>query len=111
MADRRILCPQCNSDHIRRSRSRNRLERFYKIFNYRVYRCRNCNWRGFIKISAKDGKGAGEKRVFPTWAIAGAVLILAIMAVMFIRYCTKAPETGSIERSGQYRTFPAVPKC
>ncbi len=48
-------CPNCNSDSIRRSRTRNRWERWRKeITGMRPYRCRECNWRGWRPIGVGD---------------------------------------------------------
>jgi len=41
-------CPKCHSTNLRRSRTRNRWERWRKeITGKRPYRCRACQWRGW----------------------------------------------------------------
>lgn len=41
-------CPNCKSKSVHRSRSRNQLERWRKAITHKLlYRCRNCNWRGW----------------------------------------------------------------
>ena len=48
-------CPNCQSDDIRRSRTRTRWERWRKeITGKRPYRCRGCNWRGWLPIEVGD---------------------------------------------------------
>ena len=43
-------CPKCQSKEIRRSRSRSRWERWRKeITGKQPYRCRACNWRGWMR--------------------------------------------------------------
>jgi hypothetical protein len=42
------ICPNCGSGRLRRSRSRSPIERFLKFFKTRVYRCRDCRWRGVL---------------------------------------------------------------
>jgi hypothetical protein len=41
-------CPNCKSKSVRRSRSKNQWERWRKAITHKLlYRCRNCNWRGW----------------------------------------------------------------
>jgi hypothetical protein len=41
-------CPNCKSKSVRRSRSRSQWERWRKAITHKLlYRCRNCNWRGW----------------------------------------------------------------
>jgi len=41
-------CPKCHSTNLRRSRTRNRWERWRKeVTGKRPYRCRACQWRGW----------------------------------------------------------------
>ena len=48
-------CPSCQSDNIRRSRTRSRWERWRKeITGKRPYRCRACNWRGWLAMGVGD---------------------------------------------------------
>lgn len=45
-------CPKCHSKSLRRSRTRNRWERWRKeITSKRPYRCRECQWRGWLSVS------------------------------------------------------------
>lgn len=45
-------CPKCHSKNLRRSRTRNRWERWRKeITSKRPYRCRACQWRGWLPVS------------------------------------------------------------
>lgn len=48
-------CPDCKSKNLRRSRSRNRWERWRKaITDKRPYRCQSCQWRGWLPLSLAD---------------------------------------------------------
>lgn len=45
-------CPKCESKDIRRSPTRSRWERWRKeITGKRPYRCRRCQWRGWLPIT------------------------------------------------------------
>jgi hypothetical protein len=45
-------CPKCHSKNLRRSRTRSRWERWRKeITSKRPYRCRACQWRGWLPIT------------------------------------------------------------
>lgn len=55
-------CPKCKSDHIRRSRTRGRWERWRKeITGKRPYRCRACSWRGWLPVRVGDAIEAREQ--------------------------------------------------
>lgn len=48
-------CPKCNSEDVRRSRTRSRWERWRKeITGRRPYRCRRCEWRGWLVIDPSE---------------------------------------------------------
>ena len=48
-------CPNCNSKFIRRSRTRSRWERWRKeITDKRPYRCRACDWRGWMAVGLTE---------------------------------------------------------
>ncbi len=44
-----MVCPECASPKLRRSRTRNLRERFLKVFHRKPYRCLDCGWRGLLK--------------------------------------------------------------
>lgn len=39
-------CPKCQSKSVRRSHTRNVIEKCLKVFKIRAYRCSQCDWRG-----------------------------------------------------------------
>lgn len=45
-----LKCPSCGEvNRIRRSHSRNIREKFFNHFTfYKIYRCKNCGWRGYL---------------------------------------------------------------
>jgi hypothetical protein len=48
-------CPKCQSTNLRRSPTRNRWERWRKeITGRRPYRCRACQWRGWLAAALAD---------------------------------------------------------
>lgn len=56
------LCPKCKSGNIRRSRTRSRWERWRKeITGRRPFRCRACNWRGWLPVGVADAIEAREQ--------------------------------------------------
>lgn len=56
-------CPKCNSNDIRRSRTRNRWERLRKsITDKRPFRCRKCQWRGWLPMTLADMEQALGRR-------------------------------------------------
>ncbi len=44
-----FICPKCQSDHMRRSRTRDYAERVLKTTGRKAYRCQECDWRGFVR--------------------------------------------------------------
>ena len=59
-------CPKCSSEDIRRSRTRNRWERWRKeITGRRPYRCRRCDWRGWLVIDLSEIDGATRRSNAP----------------------------------------------
>ncbi|GAB6281841.1 MAG: hypothetical protein STSR0008_05830 [Ignavibacterium sp.] len=56
-------CPQCGQlDVLRRSHAKNLRERLLKYSFRKVYRCRNCGWRG--KLSTITIKRSSIKNLF-----------------------------------------------
>ena len=57
-------CPKCHSENVRRSRTRSRWERWRKeITSKRPYRCRACNWRGWLRAGIiPDSDRSGRRR-------------------------------------------------
>lgn len=56
-------CPKCDSRSIRRSPTRSRWERLRKdITGKRPYRCRECQWRGWLPIGLGDSEELGSSR-------------------------------------------------
>ena len=54
-------CPKCNSSGIRKSPTRSRWERWRKeITSKRPYRCRACQWRGWMPIGLGDDADQSE---------------------------------------------------
>ncbi len=57
-------CPKCNSNDIRRSRTKSRWERWRKaITDKRPFRCRKCQWRGWLPMTLADmDQALGRRR-------------------------------------------------
>lgn len=78
-------CPHCGRvGTLHRSRSRNFKERMIKFFlPYKIYRCRECGWRGFIYIGLKRkffGDGYGKK--IAKWQIYSFLILLLILVAL-----------------------------
>jgi hypothetical protein len=59
-------CPKCNSEDVRLSRTRNRWERWRRdISGRRPYRCRACNWRGWLVIDDTEMDRANRRSMAP----------------------------------------------
>ena len=59
-------CPKCNSKDVRRSQTRSRWERWRKeITGKRPYRCRSCNWRGWMVIDLSEFDRATRRSMAP----------------------------------------------
>ena len=59
-------CPKCRSEDVRRSRTRGRWERWRKeITGKRPYRCRRCNWRGWLIIDPSEVDRAARRSTVP----------------------------------------------
>ena len=59
-------CPKCRSEDVRRSRTRSRWERWRKeITGKRPYRCRRCNWRGWLLIDPSEIDRATRRSMAP----------------------------------------------
>ena len=60
-----IRCPSCGEFKLYRSRSRNLSEKLVKRFlPFKIFRCHNCNWRGWIAKSKLRAKKPVLKSVF-----------------------------------------------
>ena len=59
-------CPKCNSKDVRRSRTQSRWERWRKeITGKRLYRCRSCNWRGWMVVDLAESHRATSRSTAP----------------------------------------------
>jgi len=75
-------CPICHSDNVHRSRHRNQFEAWRKrIFYYRLYRCHDCEWRGWIKAAKADNNTSPHYRLI-VWL---AIVIFSVLAFLIIR--------------------------
>lgn len=56
-------CPKCNSENVRRSRTRSRWERWRKEITSKLpYRCRACNWRLWLRAGIIPDSDGRERR-------------------------------------------------
>lgn len=75
-------CPKCQSKRVRRSHTRNVIERCLKVFNIRAYRCSQCDWRG-LRYS-KESSQTTKAKYGPLQIIFFAMAItLTVMAVLY----------------------------
>lgn len=76
-------CPHCGKfGTLHRSRSRNFKERMIKLFlPYKIYRCKECGWRGLIYIGFKEKFfGRSEKKI-EKWKIYSFLILLLILVI------------------------------
>ena len=89
-----MLCPKCGAGAVHRSHSRGIRERLVKTFSpYRMYRCHQCNWRGWVKTT-KEGK---KTSIAKTLLIYSVVIVLALLAASLVRSCTLRCDSGNQE--------------
>jgi predicted RNA-binding Zn-ribbon protein involved in translation (DUF1610 family) len=86
-------CPHCGKfGTLHRSRSRNFKERLVKFFlPYKIYRCSECGWRGYIYIGLTEkffGKTKGRKKI-AKWKIYFFVILILILVRLTYRYFDK----------------------
>jgi predicted RNA-binding Zn-ribbon protein involved in translation (DUF1610 family) len=93
-----VVCPSCNSDHVKRSRSRSIVERIMKRFNRKAYRCLDCGWRGIVAVSKVDGpfvetlkRNGRTPRKMP-WLV--IVIVSLLLALSLIFFMTREPESS-----------------
>ena len=89
----RLICPDCGSFKLQRSRTRGKKEIFLKFFGFRPYRCgeENCYWRGLLNPNLLHEKITDffqEKRIFIwiTLGIIGCILLIFLLAAWRIRF-------------------------
>ncbi len=71
-------CPKCNSSNLRRSRTRTRWERWRKeITGKRLYRCRECQWRGWKspRLMDFDATSSQDRSAIPEPPNLGGTLL------------------------------------
>lgn len=75
-----IPCPSCGEYRMHQSRARNTTEKLMKrLLPYKVYRCHNCNWRGWIpKRKLKANVNALKTAFF----YAGVILLALAVGYM-----------------------------
>ncbi len=83
-------CPHCGRlGTLHRSRSRNFKERMIKFFlPYKIYRCKECGWRGLVYVGLKEKLFSGERRKkIAKWQIYSfLILLLALVAFVFFYF-------------------------
>ena len=76
-----MSCPACESQRVRPSRPKGRLQAFLRAWSQtRYYECKDCGWRDRLPRAARDAESAGPDLRF--WAV--AVLVgLGFVYVLF----------------------------
>ena len=81
-------CPECDSQ-VRRSRVRGMGERLLKALSpYRVYRCRECGWRGWLSEQARPRTN---------WRNTLQAVLSALVVIFLNRYLVSGLLAGSIK--------------
>jgi hypothetical protein len=80
-----MLCPQCGSANLRRSRARGLRENIQRNLGWKGYRCRDCRWRGMVRV----GLQPQEQRKVKFAALLIAALLILYLNVKVISYLIK----------------------
>ena len=109
-----VICPNCKSSHVKRSRSRSVVERTMKHFNRKAYRCLDCGWRGIVAVPKADGpllealkRNNRTPRKIPWLAIVIVSLLLALSLIYFMIREPGPSSTGQNFPSAASPVFPA----
>ena len=98
-------CPKCSSEEVRRSRTRSRWERWRRdITGKRPYRCRECDWRGWLESGLIPdqlaSRGASAKPEAPN--LRGSMLARndprRSVDIKKLDAFDNLPESGSLEK-------------
>ena len=74
-------CPECEEFSLYRSKSKNLKEKvFKKITRYKLYRCRECEWRGWLK----KPKYANKKDMYRDVIFYAILLIIALIVFIWL---------------------------
>lgn len=78
-------CPNCHSQKLRRSHSRNFYERLQKIFGRMAFRCEQCGWRGILRV---PGYYPATLREWLRWILTYALITLSVffLAVTYAKW-------------------------
>lgn len=84
-----MICPACGAE-ARRSHSRGLREKLFKVTSgYRIYRCKSCQWRGWLT----QGRLVSRATTVRTYLYFIIVLIVTVMLALY--YAGRLAETGS----------------
>jgi predicted RNA-binding Zn-ribbon protein involved in translation (DUF1610 family) len=67
-----FTCPRCGMEDLKRSHARGLERLFRSLSSYRVYRCADCKWRGWLATAESPWRGFLRK-------CARAAFLLAIV--------------------------------
>ncbi len=79
-----IICPNCRSSNIRRSRTRGIKEHLLKLIGRKAFRCKECGWRGLLIAPGAQDKRV-EKRKSYVFAIVFGIIVIALILIFNIR--------------------------
>jgi DNA-directed RNA polymerase subunit RPC12/RpoP len=93
-----MRCPQC-SGRTRRSHTNGFYEKLIKAWtSYKAYRCRECGWRGWLRIRKPSAKR--RQTVRATIGFLVTVLITMLLALYLIeKLNTRAPDSDYQQQS------------
>lgn len=79
-----IICPNCRSSNVRRSRTHGIKERFLKLAGRRAFRCRECGWRGMV-LAPRERSTRATKQQSYVFAVVFGIIILALIIIFNFR--------------------------
>ena len=105
-----IVCPNCGSGRLYRSRRRHPVERALGVFGTHIRRCHDCNKRyarfGHSMINMHDVQRV-SRRLGLAIAMAAAIILLMGTILWFNRAQFAHPSDSGTIRGGHYERVPA----
>jgi hypothetical protein len=85
-----LTCPRCLSPKLRRSRTKDYIERALKSVGRKTYRCEECDWRGFVKRKNGEIRYHEENDWTYKFVKVFSSAALALIAILLIFYVMRS---------------------
>lgn len=89
-----MICPNCGkAEKVHRSHSRGLFEKVFKTVTlYKVYRCHDCNWRGWL-IPGTTGSHASLR----SYKMVALVFMVGLMAGILLAVYLSSRDAGAVK--------------